>query len=99
MGRSPVSSAACRTVPGCSACCRVWWGSAGEPALGKKFPDLLLWDRPATSQYTTNSTLGLGVGGSEQDTENIPENNQVRSKPLEDQLCLLWSNTQALQDW
>ncbi|KAL6035896.1 hypothetical protein STEG23_018265 [Scotinomys teguina] len=36
---------------------------------------------------------------SEQDTENIPEDNLARSKSSEDQLCLLWSNTQALQDW
>ncbi|XP_028642862.1 secretin [Grammomys surdaster] len=42
---------------------------------------------------------GLVGKRSEQDTENIPENNLVRSKSLEDQLCLLWSNTQALQDW
>ncbi|KAH0508083.1 Secretin [Microtus ochrogaster] len=48
---------------------------------------------------TTNSNLGSGGGGSEQDAENIPENSLTGSKPSEDQLCLLWSNTQALQDW
>lgn len=42
---------------------------------------------------------GLVGKRSEQDTENIPENSLARSKPLEDQLCLLWSNTQTLQDW
>ncbi|CAO2583863.1 Sct [Lemmus lemmus] len=42
---------------------------------------------------------GLVGKRSEQDTENIPENSLTRSKPSEDQLCLLWSNTQALQDW
>uniref|UniRef100_A0A8C6I8T5 Secretin n=1 Tax=Mus spicilegus TaxID=10103 RepID=A0A8C6I8T5_MUSSI len=41
---------------------------------------------------------GLVGKRSEQDTENIPENSLARSKPLEDQLCLLWSNTQTLQD-
>eukprot|EP00073_Rattus_norvegicus_P042394 XP_017444275.1 PREDICTED: secretin isoform X1 [Rattus norvegicus] len=42
---------------------------------------------------------GLVGKRSEEDTENIPENSVARPKPLEDQLCLLWSNTQALQDW
>ncbi|XP_021074740.1 secretin isoform X2 [Mus pahari] len=41
---------------------------------------------------------GLVGKRSEQDTENIPDNSLARSKPLEDQLCLLWSNTQTLQD-
>lgn len=99
MGRSPASSAACRTVPGCSACCRVWWGSAGEPALGTIFQTC--WYGTGLPHLSTLLILlwAWGLGGSEQDTENIPENNLVRSKPLEDQLCLLWSNTQALQDW
>ncbi|CAH6793344.1 secretin [Phodopus roborovskii] len=42
---------------------------------------------------------GLVGKRSEQDTENFPETSLARSKPSEDQLCLLWSNTQALQDW
>ncbi|XP_049993582.1 secretin isoform X1 [Alexandromys fortis] len=42
---------------------------------------------------------GLVGKRSEQDAENIPENSLTGSKPSEDQLCLLWSNTQALQDW
>ncbi|XP_013203304.1 secretin isoform X2 [Microtus ochrogaster] len=41
---------------------------------------------------------GLVGKRSEQDAENIPENSLTGSKPSEDQLCLLWSNTQALQD-
>ncbi|XP_006977278.2 secretin isoform X2 [Peromyscus maniculatus bairdii] len=41
---------------------------------------------------------GLVGKRSEQDTENIPEKSLTRSKPSEDQLCLLWSNTQALEN-
>ncbi|XP_055475283.1 secretin isoform X1 [Psammomys obesus] len=42
---------------------------------------------------------GLVGKRSEQDPENSPENSLARSRPSEDQFCLLWSNPQALQDW